>query len=280
VRCSALELLSLPSVAREVTLDSPLTTAEARQLIKDANVWATVASYGRKLAVFGPDEDIGQIFAPVGGRLAGEVLLNPAESSIDRGLVYESLVRAVTRRRPLRPVLRHRGHSVLVRPPDRSRTDEVAREHREVLKKLQRAYQAELTGSVQGLKCPFAEGIRVRIEEWDGRWWLVYEPYTWVDLPRDDDGDPRSDEAHRYSDRAWDAASPKTVAADWRRERWAQRYNRTWHEIVAGWAKLIAPKPETDLSAHYFQGEGINAEFQVSWTTAWSSPAIIRSGRM
>ncbi len=280
VRCSALELLSLPAVAREVTLDRPLTTPEARQMIKDARVWATVASYGQTLAVFGRDDDIERIFAPEGGRLTGEVELDPAQRSTDLGLVYESLVKAITRHRPLSPILRNRGHSVLVRPPDGSRREDIEREHREVLTRLQRAYQSRLTGRVQGLECPFAEGIRVRIEEWEGRWWLVYEPYTWVDLPNDDDVEAHPDQDRTYSDRAWDAVSPKSAAADWRRERWAQRYNRPWHAIVAGWAKLIAPEPETDLSAHYLQGPGLNAEFRVSWTTAWSSPVAIRSGRI
>ena len=278
VRCSALELLSLPSVAREVTLDRPVTTAEARQLIKDAEVWATVTSYGRRLAIFGADDEIERVFAPVGGTLTGEAHLDPAGRSTDLGLVYDSLVRAITRHRPLRPVLRHRGHAVLVRPPERTRRDEVARRHRESLKELQRAYQAQLTGSVQGLRCPFAEGIRVRIEEWDGRWWLVYEPWTWVDLPEDDDMGSLPEGAHSYSGRGWDSASPKVVAADWRRERWARRYNPTWHAIIAGWAKLIAPQRETDLSAYYFKGPGINAEFRLSKTTAWSRPAAVRSG--
>ena len=280
VRCSALELLSLPAVAREVTLDRPLTTREARKMIKDAGVWATVASYGQTLAVFGPDDDIERVFVPVGGRLTGDVELDPSQRSTDLGLVYDCLVKAIARHRPLRPILRHRGHAVLVRPPDGSRRDDIGREHREILAELQRAYQSRLTGRVQGLACPFAEGIRVRIEQWDARWWLVYEPYTWVDLPSEDNVDARSDQDRRYSDRGWNYASPKATAADWRRERWARRYNRSWHEIVAGWAKLIAPESETDLSAHYFRGMGINAEFRVSWTTAWSSPVAIRSGRI
>lgn len=279
VRCSALELLGLPATAREVTLDRPLTTPEARKMIKDAEVWATVASYGRRLVVFGPDDDIERTFAPVGGTLTGEVQLDPVQRSTDLGLVYDSLVKAISRHRPLRPVLRHRGHAVLVRPPDESRRDAIAREHREALKELQRAYQTQLMGNVEGLDRPFAEGIHVRIEEWDGRWWLVYEPYTWVDLPRDDDVDERLDEARRFSDRGWNTSNPRSTAADWRRERWAQRYNRTWHAIVAGWAKLIAPESETDLCAHSIEGPGANADFRLSWTTAWSSPGSIRSGR-
>lgn len=278
VRCSALELLGLPSAAREVTLGRPLTTSEARQLIKDAEVRATVTSYGRRLAVFGADDEIERVFAPVGGTLTGEAHLDPASRSADRGLVYDSLVKAVTRHRPLRPVLRHRGHAVLVRPPDRTRRDDIAQEHREDLEELQQAYREQLTGSVQGSQYPFAEGIRVRIEAWDGRWWLVYEPYTWVDLPDDDGVGPLPEEAHSPSHRGWDSSSAKAFIADWRRERWAQRYNQKWHAIIAGWAKLLAPQPQTGLSAHHLNGPGMNAEFRLSKTTAWSSPATMGSG--
>ena len=278
VRCSALELLRLPEVAREVTLDRPLTTSEARGLIKDARVWATVASYGRRLAVFGPDDDIERTFAPVGGRLTGETALNPAERSTDLGLVYDSLVKAIARHRPLRPILRHRGHAVVVRPPDGSGRDGIARDHREVLMELQRAYQAQLTGSVHGLKRPYAEGIRVRIEAWDGRWWLVYEPYTWVDFPSASDLDSRPEEPQRHSGLRWKDSSPRSAVDDWRRERWAQRYNRRWNAILAAWAKLIAPELETNLSAHDVNGPGINADFRVFRTTAWSSRATVRSG--
>ena len=99
VRCSALELLGIPEKAREVTLDRPLTAAEARQRIKDADVWATVASYGRRLAAFGPDDAIMRVFAPLGGKLSGIVGLDPAERSTDLGLVYDALVKAIVRHR-------------------------------------------------------------------------------------------------------------------------------------------------------------------------------------
>ena len=233
-----------------------------------------MTSYGHRLAIFGADDEIEQVFAPVGGTLTGEVPLDPSGRSADLGLVYDSLVKAITRHRPLRPVLRHRGHAVLVRPPDKTRRDDIAQGHSEALKELQKAYQAQLTGSVQGLRCRFAEGIRVRIEEWDGRWWLVYGPYTWVDLPDDNDLGSLPEEAHSHSRYGWSSSSPKALADDWRRERWARRYNQTWHAIIAGWAKFIAPQPQTDVSAHHLNGPGMNAEFRLSKTTAWSSPRL------
>ena len=275
VRCSALEILDIPTTAREVTLEKPLTTSEARKLIRDGAAWATVASYGRRMATFGPDDDITRIFAPAGGRLNGTVQLNPGERSTDRGLVYDAMVRAIVRRRPLRQ--RRGGHTVVVRPPDSTLPDHVAQRHQELLEELRGAYQAPLTGSVPRIGCSFAEGIRVRIEGWDGRWWLVYEPYTWVDVPSDDLESSSRDSA-RHLESAMPGSSPRLVAADWRRERWAQRYNRQWNEILAAWAKLIAPAKQTELSTHYFSGPGINAVFRVSSVTAWSSSAATQVG--
>ena len=277
LRCSALQVLQLPTEAREVVLDKPVTSVEARQLVKDSGVWATVASRGRTLAVFGADEDIERAFAPTGGELRGTVALDPVGDSTDLGLVYDAFARAITRHKPLRCVHARRGHTVIVRPPDNNRNDSLADQHRESLNELGRAYGSALVGSVLGTEYPFAEAIRVRLESWDNRWWCVYEPHTWVDLPRLCEEDSEADESSSHRGSVLDRSSPKDIASDWRRERWARRYNPQWHDIVVAWAKLIAPESETELSAHYFRGEGINAVFRVSWTTAWSSPVSHRA---
>ena len=183
------------------------------------------------------------------------------------------------------------------------RRNDIAQKHRELLNELKRAYRGDsLTGTVPRIACPFAEGIRVRIEEWNGRWWFVYEPYTWVDLPSANNMEALSppgknykhsdstfnkpnwkrdirfpvSSSHEYPDSTFSTSHLKTVAADWRRERWARRYNSIWHDIIAAWAKLVAPESETNLSAHHFWGTGVNAEFRVSCITAWSSPATKR----
>ena len=272
VGCSALEVLELPREAREIAVNRPLTAVEVRKLVKDARVWATVAPRGRTLAAFGADRDLEQAFASVGGELRGRVPLDPAQDSIDRGLIYEALTRAIARRRPLRPVLRGRGHAVVVRPPTDMQAGHVVQRHEEQLDGLRRAYGTALTGSVPSIQQPFAEAVQIRLEYWDGRWWLVYEPYTWVDLPRVEEDDPALDRFSRSLSSAPNGSSSKFFAADWRRERWAQRYNPTWNKIIAAWAKLIAPESETELLAHHFESEGINAAFRLSWTTAWSSP--------
>ena len=272
VRCSALEVLDLPREAREIAVNRPLTAVEARNLVRDARVWATVASRGRTLVAFGADGDLEQAFASVGGEMRGKVPLNPAQDLIDRGLIYDAFTKAIARRKPLRPVLRGRGHAVVVKPPTDKYPDHVVRSHEEQLNGLRQAYGSALTGSVPRIQRPFAEAVQVRLEHWDGRWWLAYEPYTWVDLPRADEDDAAADELSRSLPSVPNASSSKFIAADWRRERWAQRYNPTWNKVIAAWAKLIAPESESELLTHYFESEGINGVFRLSWTTAWSSP--------
>ena len=216
-------------------------------------------------------------FAPAGGKLTGTMLLDPAGNPTDLGLVYDALIKSIARHRPLRPILSRGGHAVVVRPPDENLRSDIAQEHRKLLNELRKAYSASLTGSVPRIGCSFAEAIRVRIEVWDGRWWLVYEP---IHVGRTAEGG-RSRITTRRSPPIRsiipDESDPRFIAADWRRERWAQRYNKTWHNVIAAWAKLIAPGEETDLSAQHFEGSGINAEFRLSWTTAWSSPVSVKA---
>ena len=204
--------------------------------------------------------------------MGGTVALDPVGNSTDLGLVYEAFTRAISRRRPLRCNLSSRGHAVVVRPPDDNWNDSLARQNRESLNELRTAYSDTLVGLVSNTEYPFAEAIKVRLELWDYRWWFVYEPYTWVDLPRQGTEDLEVDQPFGFIGSALDSVRPKVVASDWRRERWARRYNGSWHDIVVAWAKLIAPESETEVSAHDFREEGINAVFRVSWTTAWSSP--------
>ena len=274
VRCSALELLELPSEAREVTVDESLTSAEARELVKQAGIRATVASVGRHVLAFGADDDIKRAFTPVGGRLAGIAQLDPGANSTHRGLIYDALVRAVTRRQPLAARLRSRGHRLVVQPPSSELREDIARARHRLLQPLQKAYQSPLTGTVPQLGCAFTEFVQMRIEQHDGRWWLVFEPRTWVDLADGSDALQLQDGRGDVGRSRGTSPEVQFAAADWRRERWAQRYNAQWNQLIAAWSTLIAPHQEAHkdavLSAHYFEGDGVNATFRISGVSGWS----------
>ena len=54
-------------------------------------------------------------------------------------------------------------------------------------------------------------------------------------------------------------------AGDWRRERWAPRYNWNWASIIGAWAQLLTEAEGTTRSAFGLEeGTGIDAAFEVS----------------
>lgn len=253
LRYSALLIEAMPLVARRVRLTQATTSPEVRGLFKSAGVRATAAAMGRELAVFGRDQDILNALAQLGATLAGTIELDPARESWAAGLVYDTLVRALARRRPLIPRLRRSGHSIIVAPPRADeRPDQTARRESS-LRALKDAYGTTLTGTVPKLMFPFQEGISLKLDQIDGRWWCGFEPYTFVELPMRE-RPPAGSEDRSSSEDEYDPLSGRNdrggdPAGDWRRERWAQRYNSTWARIIGAWLiKSGMDRPPTKAS--------------------------------
>lgn len=275
LRCSALPVLAIPPVARVVRLDSPITTPDARLAIKAAKVSGLAVARGQEVAGFGADEDLLGAFRTLGSTLDGTVPLDPVSDSVDLGLVYDALVRALTRGRPLRPIYRRGGHSIVVTADNPKRTAEQRALDRERLAPLKQAYSGALTGTVPGSSLPFAEGVRIRMEHHQAQWWCIFDPFTWIDFPRRDteeDGEDDTPAVPWFQHRA-------DPVAEWRRERWATRYNRMWSALLDAWAALLVSGPEDAPQAIGLRDRtGVDAEFRISRTTAWSRPATTAPG--
>lgn len=267
LRCSALPVISMPTVARRITTDKPLTSTDAREMVRDAGVWAIVASNGRDVAAFGEDAALLQAFETVGGRLAGTIALSPEHDSWALGLLYDALTRAVCRRRPIRARMRRQGHAVMAHGESDTETSAARALRIERQAQLKNAYSGSLYGKTEH-GYPFYEGVLLRLEQAANRWWLAFEPTTFVDVPRDrpeedEHGEPEGFERKRWVD----------PTVDWRRERWARRYNNVWARIIDAWAHMLAGADDGVLRATAVkEGEGIDAVFQVSSVTAWSRP--------
>ena len=169
----------MPHAARLLRLDHPITPEAARDARKAIRACAVFAVSGREVAAFGTDDDLEQIFGAWGVKLQGERVLDPAADSWALGLMYEALAKSLTRRRPLWPMLRMRGHSLVVARTSSKLDAETQRRYREMLKPLRQAYGGELIGSVPGSGLDFAEAIKIRLEVHDGQWWCVFNPFTW-----------------------------------------------------------------------------------------------------
>ncbi|MDN4053158.1 SIR2 family protein [Massilia sp. YIM B02763] len=268
LRCSALPILEMPRVARRIRLDRSVTTPEARQMLRDADVWAIVASRGNEIAAFGNDEGLVRAFAGVGGRLDGTVTLAPDIDSWALGLLYEAVTRAVCRHRPLRARRRRGDHAVMVHGDSEKETDQSREVRLSKQAKLRNAYSSALYGTTpQGY--PFYEGVELHLEQAAERWWLTFEPTTFVEVPY-------PEHAREKPNAEATLEKPRFVdpTIDWRRERWANRYNHVWAGIIDAWADLLAGDGGRSLLATGVPlDEGIDAVFKLSPITAWSRPS-------
>ena len=276
LRYSALLVESMPRVARRMKLVRSTTSLAVRELLKAKGVRATVAVRGQELAVFGRDLEILDALAPLGVALDGEVKLDPATDSWALGLLYDALVRSLARRLPLIPRYKHAGHSVVVAPPHENDNPERAHRNQQLLSGLKEAYDSNLTGTVPKIGFPFQEGLLLKLDRVDGRWWCGFEPYTFVQFPR-----PALSQQGSLNEPDMSSADPMGVrhdragdpAGDWRRERWALRYNRNWARIINAWAQLLTNTGEGEKRAFWLEdGMGIDAVFDISPITGWSRP--------
>ncbi len=274
LRYSALLIEKMPATARRMTLAESQNSPAIRKVLKEKNCRATVAANGRELAVFGKDQEILDALAPLGAKLAGEVALDPVIDSWALGLLYDALVRSLARRRPLIPRYKRTGHSLVVAAPQEGEDQERARRNEQMLTNLRNAYGGALTGIVPGLGFPFQEGIFLKMDHIDGRWWCGFEPYTFVHIPKPSASEDNSNEPNAADEDPVGLRSDRggDPAGDWRRERWAQRYNKNWAGIINAWAQLLTVGGTRQAFA-LDADSGIDAVFAVSPVTGWSRPA-------
>ena len=181
------------------------------------------------------------------------------------------------RRRSLVPRFKRSGHSLVVAAPREGEDQERAHERTQALSPLANAYGGSLTGRVPKLSFPYQEGVFLKLEQIEGRWWCGFEPYTFVDIPRS--APPEQTSQGQPEPGGHDVLSLPygrhngDPAGDWRRERWAQKYNKHWAEIINAWANLLTATPDGKVRAFDLgEGVGIDAVFSVSRITGWSRP--------
>ncbi|WP_406227121.1 SIR2 family NAD-dependent protein deacylase [Pseudomonas siliginis] len=272
LRYSAILIESFPRVARRMTLTNATTSPAVRALLKEKKCKAVVAANGRELAVFGRDDEVLIALASLGAQIAGTVALDANKDSWALGLLYDSLVKALSRHRHLIPRFKRSGHSLVVATPQESEGNDRANLRIQKLSHLSAAYESPLTGSVPKLGFPFQEGIFLKLEKIEDRWWCAFEPYTFVDIPKLEQIESESVERGSALEMAPDRREGDP-AGDWRRERWAPKYNKQWAAIIGAWATLLAStKDGTVCTFGLEEGAGIDAKFAVSQITGWSRP--------
>ena len=266
LRTSALPVLELPLIARRVALRQRATTRELREVLREADRGrhVAIAAIAGGAAAFGPDDDLLQGLSALGPEIDGEVSLDPGADSWAHGLLYDALVHALARGRPARPVPGR--HLVVLQPPPQHWNDPAAEASRHELAGLRAAYQGPLHGDARQLGRYYAEAVRVSLECWMDRWWCVLDPMTWLADPKveaPEDGRPRTRRPNQ---------AEKAAAASWIRERWAQRYNSTWHALIHQWSAFLAPTETTLSSFGVGPADGVDAVFALYNKSGFSRP--------
>lgn len=266
LRLSAIPVVRMPLVARRIALSKMPTISEARESLRSAGVWATVAVAGSSLAAFGRDSELIHALQAFGPSVTGEIALNPASDSWALGLLYDALVHAVCRGKPLYPRLTGKGHRLSISYPRKEATQDERDKRVQALNGLSQAYAAPLFGKPGEIDAQFSEGVQLRLDYADEKWWCVFEPSTFLDFRSGREDSDDGDEAQ------WNGV--RSQAADWRRERWARRYNSNWSRIIDAWATLLATTEDDVLTAYGVSpSDGIDAQFELGQKTAWSRPS-------
>lgn len=271
LRCSALLIDKFPLEARRLTLANTASTAQLRELLREAKVYAVVASTGREVAAFGPDDKLITALASLGARLNGTIALRPDADSWALGLLYDALTRALCRRKPLLARMRRSGHAVIVAQDKLGEISERTTERCQRLAKLQLAYDSPLCGTVPELGFPYNEGVRLRLEHCADRWWCVFDPFTSIEVPNVQKELLDNEDAGKFGTSGFHRGDP---AGDWRRERWARKYNLAWTKIIDAWAQLLCNSDDGTIRAFGISEKtGVDAVFGLSNVTAWCRPA-------
>ncbi|MDQ2739291.1 MAG: SIR2 family protein [Actinomycetota bacterium] len=227
LRLNAVAVANYPTSCRLVHCDIG-NTSEVRNAVRAAEVQVVAARRRDGVIAFGRDDDLLRTFRGGDPKLDyGQ--LDPVHTA-DRGLLYDALVVALERQRPL---VRRGSRTLIVDPAEVKNRG---------LASLKRADLTQLAGRIPGTTGSWAEGVELRLEQRHGHLWLVYAPTVWSDRCDDKDENDRRRE--------------------WTRERQVKRYNRPYTAILKGWADILCDlQRDATLEAIGIERGGSDATF-------------------
>jgi hypothetical protein len=242
LRTNALPILSYPSLCRRIVCKIG-GAKDVRQAIESSGVDAIATRRQTGVIAFGSDSDVRKAFESFD---ITEFDAHSIEArrlryeSAELGLLYDAAYLALKRGRPFRLERMRRRHILAV--DENQAGDPFFDPLREAV--------GDLMGTVPNTQLRWAEAVRIGIEYWLGRLWLLIEPTIWVE--RTDD-----DEFH-------------LKAREFIRARLAGRFNPKWNELLQAWSRIITNgQDEVELSA-FGIANGVDATFRISSLTGFS----------
>ena len=244
IRMNSLPVLAWPQTVRLAECEIG-GAREVRDAVKAADVDLIAARRRAGVLAFGADADVRRAFA---AHKVRRLDLHRIEigrlhyDSVELGMLYESLARALARELPLLMTRRRRTYRLVV---DSAQIGDAT------LASL-RAASGGLVGAVPGSGRPFAEACDLHLEFRLDRLWLLLEPTVWV-----------GGEAGRLDN----------TSKEFIRKRLAARYNRHWNTLLDAWRDLlVGDDGEREVRA-FGCADGVDAVFTIGGTTAYTRRA-------
>ncbi len=239
IRMNALPILEAPTSCRLIDCNVG-GTGEIRDRVKAAGVDLIVGRRQSGVIAFGRNGDALRAFEPLGIRRFDLLNIETHRlryDSAEHGLLYEAIVKALSRMRPLVPRRRHGRWAVCVETEGKTH---------DLVKPLEAA-----VGNTHGRvgDMTWTEAAWLTLDYRMGRLWLVFEPMVWLESGES----PLSEEAK-----------------DFRRSRLTGRYNAAWNAIVDAWAHILVNGESSATLSAYGIDDGIDARFVVSGITAYT----------
>ncbi len=247
IRLNAIEVVRFPNTCRLVRAEIG-GMKEVRETITrtEANIIASRRKAG--VLLFGSDAEARKAFPK------GEFDIYTLEDrrlrypSPEQSLIYDALVRALVRQRPL--LARYRAHHpVLFVDPSR-RGDPI----------FQPLTQAagSVCGVLKNVDIPWSEAVSLRLSYRMNKLWLVFEPTVWPEYPADKSKD--EDAVRRQ----------REVVKEFQRERAARRYNRAWNGMLQAWCHVFCGGDKPAELQAFGISNGVDAQFALSPITGFS----------
>lgn len=242
IRLNALPLTSYPTLCRSVVCEIG-GQKEVRAAVKESgrNVLAVRRKNG--VLAFGSDSDIRAVFAQY--QITGLELHSIERDrlgfdSMESNLMNDALVKSIVRQRGL--VAHRRNHLNVLAINHKDLTNSVYDPLRQVCKPL--------AGKLPKEGIAWSEALTVRLELRQQHVWLLFEPTTWIEsLP-----------GRRVSE----------DEKEFHRERAARRYNKVWNQLLESWAQVLTAGQKIANLKAFDSSSGVDAEFVMGSTTAFS----------
>lgn len=250
LRTNALPVLSLPSSCGMVEVESSITYGDLKEKIKEVSPDAVI-TYTDKILFWGRKEVISRVLPidrikEIRSFVLEDYVQKISDSPFLKSFLERALVKAFCHGKPI--LLRQKGKIYYAVVPHKAASDPTFSNLRNVLD--YKGKPGYITGRVPGFSdLSWAEAVMIRLEERDGRFWIMLRPDIWIE-----------------------PSFRRHEAADFLRKRRLYRYNNKSYHLLDAWIEILLGSIGSGKAATVtcFPDGEFSGDFEISTRTAYS----------